>query len=140
MFTFLKINTKGTKTGRFFSKTSGIKEVIKEQPVCLVSNFIELSQAKDGSLKHLFMAGGIGMNFWLLYRRDHLTGSNFHQGCLNLTLEHIGDNKYTPHDFIRELRSVNLSVPSDLWIYKHWDHFNPSIQKRVHISCPQVEN
>lgn len=80
----------------------------------------------------------VGLTFWLLYKRDHITDQHFALGCCKLIGECEKNPIHTPIDLYRNVVKTKMFpysfnyLPYD-WIIKYWDYFNPNIRKKVRL-------
>lgn len=111
----------------------------------------------DNEAYPAFMAGGMTLKFWALWKRSHITDQTFRdllsemgRAYYEMFDDHAyGDceSKYKPYrnidEFVQFLRMVVinskcqcivLGSPHDKkWLVKHWDYFSLSIQRQVSL-------
>lgn len=108
----------------------------------------------DSEAYPAFMAGGITLKFWALYKPTHMTSQHFRPFLVALgdyfraafDAEDDSAQPYTNIDeFMRVLDRCGASrsgtFGSDLprWVAEHWDFFNLNIQRAVALEYEAIE-
>lgn len=103
-----------------------------------------------------FKAGGVVLRFWALYKKGHITSQYFREGLVKLAemVERARDEEdktAEPYqdidDFMAWLGICGFyggaATPRfyefGKWVAKHWDYFNPNIQRGLVLQYKVVK-